>query len=119
MGDYNKNVELEEIGYTKFYLTKKQHNSFFIHRQIWYDKYEYYFNEKEIILHRYYSLLAKLAQTILFPLFIIIEGYGNAKITLKRTWYQKEHHSYISDNLTCKHENFIIIMRMIKLNKLK
>jgi hypothetical protein len=43
-------------GFKKFKLNKKQHNSFFKYRQTrWFDRYEYYYNEQEIEINRFYN----------------------------------------------------------------
>ena len=119
MGDY-KYDDLTTMGYTRFYLSKNQHNSLFFYRQIrWYDKYEYYFNDKEIVMHCYYNILGKIINTLLFPIYVILYGFYAALISMYSIWKQKEHGAYLSDNFGRGNKKYVMIMRMIKLNKLR
>jgi hypothetical protein len=101
MNDYVYKDPLEN-GYKQFKLTKKQHNKLFKHRQMkWYDKYEYYYNDKEVVLHKFISWKGVIFETIMFPINLLINGLGNFKEivdTYKKLYNQKEHGYFSSDN---------------------
>jgi len=102
----NNNYEYKnpiDQGYKQFHLTKSQHNKLFEHRQIkWHDKYEYYYNDKEIIMHNYNNWKSNIKETI--------SDY-------KELFNQKKYGSFVSDsvykdkNKECLYEE---IMKVIK-----
>jgi len=102
MSDYIYTNPLDE-GYKQFKLTKKQHNELFQYRQIqWRDKYEYYYNENHIIMHKFVNLPSKILITILFPIFLLIYGIGNFKELIeemKRGYNQKKYGSFTGDDI--------------------
>lgn len=68
MTDY-KYISLLDNGYKQIYLTKKQHNSIFCHRKIrWNDKYEYYINNDNVIIHRYVNVIGIFVMVLSFPM---------------------------------------------------
>lgn len=72
-----------EKGYTKINIAKKQHNEYFLRRQIkWHDKYEYYINDHCILLCRFNNWKLIVVMTLFLPFLILIEGLGN----IKETW---------------------------------
>jgi hypothetical protein len=105
-------------GYTKFKLTKKQHNEIFKNRQIkWMGKCEYYYNENQIIIHSFTNWKAILLSTILFPVFVLIHGLGNVKEVwgeLKSLYNQKESGSFVSEHIWKTENRFNQIMDIIK-----
>lgn len=108
-------------GYKQFKLTKKQHNTLFKYRQIkWYDKYEYYYNDNEIILHRFTNIYAIILGTILFPIAILLEGIVNIKDTCrdyKRMCNQKKYGSFSGDNIWRDSELYKQITNIINNSK--
>ena len=103
-----------DLGYKSFKLTRKQHNAIFEHRQIrWFDKYEYYYDDKQIILHKFYSFSAVILSTVAFPIGIFINGYSEAKDDLSRMWHQKERGSFISDPVRYKTTKYNKIIDII------
>jgi hypothetical protein len=107
-----------KLGYIQFKLTKKQHNSLFKYRQIkWTDKYEYYYNEHEIIIHKFYNWKAVLLQTIFFPVEILMNGIVNAKEIYKEIlelYNQKESGSFSGDDVSSGTDKYNEIMDIIK-----
>lgn len=93
-----------KIGYKQFKLTKKQHNSLFKYRQIkWFDKYEYYYNNNEIILHQFYNRKAIVLRVILFPINTLLNGLINIKEVwqdTKELFKQKETGSFIGNSIS-------------------
>jgi hypothetical protein len=91
-----------KIGYKQFKLTKKQHNKLFKYRQIkWQDKYEYYYNDKEVILHKFYNWKVIVLQIVFLPIIILLNGLINIKETWKDTiklFKQKETGYFIGDS---------------------
>jgi len=68
-----KYKNLIDRGYTKFSLTKKQHNSLFKRRQLnWFDKYDYYINENQIIMENSKNFLYIIVYTFLLPFLCLI-----------------------------------------------
>lgn len=104
-------------GYKRFELTKKKHNTLFKHRQIkWADKYKYYYNEKEIILHKFVNVKAVLLMTILFPLVVVLGGVINFKEIFndtKELYRQKERGSFSGDHFQSKTDTYDKIMKII------
>ena len=85
-------------GYTKFKLTKKQHNSLFKYRQIkWFDNYQYYYNETEIIMERFTNTFGKIITTLLFPISVVVVGFSDSKEALVDLYKQKEKGHFTSD----------------------
>lgn len=99
-------------GYLKFNLSKKIHNKLLKHRRIrWFDKYEYFYNDKQIILHRFTNILGIILETIAFPLIIFMEGYPDAKHILKRLYKQKKYGAFTSDNIYSRHNLYNEILK--------
>jgi len=118
MSGYYKYENPLEKGYKSFKLTKKQHNSLFEHRQIrWIDKYEYFYNGKDIIIHKFYSIPCVILSTLLFPLGIFSNGYSEAKDDLNRLYHQKERCSFSSDNVWYTNPIYNKIMEIININE--
>lgn len=105
-------------GYKQFKLTKKQHNQLFKNRQIkWYDKYEYYYNNKLILLHKFYNWQAVLLNTIMFPLTVLVEGLGDIKEIIKdikSLFNQKKYGSFISNGIWSNTDLYDDVMKIIK-----
>jgi len=116
MSNYIYNNPLDQ-GYKQFYLTKKQHNKLFKHRKIkWHDKYEYYYNDNCILLHKFYNLKAIVLSTILLPIIVLIEGLANIKETMydyKRLFNQKKIGSFSGDNIWSNTDMYNEVMKVI------
>ena len=117
----NKSNEYKYInpldkGYKQFTLTKKQHNEFFNYRKItWADRYEYYYNENRIIIHRFVNWKGILCATLTFPVVVLLNGVVNFKSIWKELidlYNQKESGSFSSDSVHgARYEK---IMKLIK-----
>lgn len=105
-------------GYKRFKLSKRQHNQILKHRQIkWIDKYEYYYNDKHIILHKFYNPLCVGLNTLFFPLSVLINGFKNIKECwrdLMSLYHQKTSGSFVTDNIWNKSETYNKVMEVIK-----
>jgi len=105
-------------GHKQFYLTKKQHNKLFKNRQIkWYDKYEYYYNDNCILLHKFYNLKAIILSTILLPIIVLMEGLINIKETMydyKSLCNQKRSGSFSGDDICKGTDMYNEVMKAIK-----
>ena len=105
-------------GYKKFKLTKKQHNQLFKHRQImWFDKYEYYINEHEVLLHKFYNWKVIILNTIFFPIVVLLNGIVNFKeccIEMKKLYNQKKYGYFISDYIYSGTETYEQIKNLIQ-----
>lgn len=108
-------------GYKKFKLSKKQHNKLFQYRQLkWFDKYEYYYNDKEIILHKFYNPLFITINIIISPIGIFIAGLMNIKQywqELKQMCNQKKYGQFSGDSVWKESNLYIEIMKIIELNE--
>lgn len=104
-------------GYKQFKLTKKQHNQLFKYCQIkWYDKYEYYYNKHEIIMHEFLNQKAVIITTILFPISLLFAGLSNTKRCLKELkecYNQKKCGSFSGDSIYSGTETYNKIMEII------
>jgi hypothetical protein len=107
-----------DSGFTKFKLTKKQHNEIFPKRKIkWTNKYEYYYNERTIILHEFINWKTVLLVTILFPVIILLEGLMNIKESWKdfvKLYKQKESGSFVSEHVRRDAEKYQQVMDVVK-----
>lgn len=105
-------------GFTKFKLTKRQHNKLLKYRQMnWHDKYEYYYNDKEIIFHRLDNWKVIILTTLLFPVIVLLHGLVNFKEAwrdLKRLYKQKQSGSFVGDSVSNSSEKYDEIMEIIK-----
>lgn len=108
-------------GYKKFKLTTKQHNELFKYRKKkWYSKYEYYYNENQILLHGFTNKFAIVINTILFPLIVLVNGIGNIKEIIddfKRLYNEKKYGSFTSDHVWSVTEKYNQIMEIINKQK--
>ncbi len=106
-------------GYKKFKLSKKQHNEIFKRRKIkWIDRYEYYYDDKQILLHKFYNPLVVGLSTLLFPNTVLFQGIANIKECwkdLKSLYNQKKTGSFIGDSISYKTETYDKVMDIIKL----
>jgi len=108
-------------GFKQFKLTKQQHNKLFIYRQIkWHDKYEYYYNDRCILLHKFDNWKFMVLSTILFPLLlsmtVIMEGLKNIKeiiIEYKELYNQKKYGSFSTDSIEKNSDIYNEVMKLI------
>lgn len=104
-------------GYKQFTLIKKQHNELFKYRQIkWYDRYEYYYNEHCVLLHKFYNWEAVIITTILFPITLLLVGLANMKECfkdLKSLYNQKKSGSFITDSISSGTETYNKVIKII------
>ncbi|PHA03036.1 hypothetical protein COE51_01450 [Bacillus pseudomycoides] len=112
-----------ERGYIKFKLTKKQHNKIFGYRKMrWLDRYEYYYNEDTVILHRFVNWKGILFCTLLFPVTIFMVGLSNfieVWSDMLSLYKQKETGSFISDHVWKNEKKFNQIMDVVRQDKWK
>ena len=105
-------------GYKQFYLTKKQNNKIFKNRQIKLcNKYEYYYNDNCILVHKFCNWKGIIANTILLPIVILVEGIGDFKeimIEYKELYNQKKCGSFIQDNIYKDSNLFNEVIKVIK-----
>ena len=115
MSEY-KYVNPIDKGYKEFKLTKQQHNEFFQYRKIaWCHKYEYYYNEHRIIVHRFINWKGILFATLTFPVVVLLNGVANFKEIWKELtdlYNQKETGSFDSDSV--RGDRYEKIMKLIK-----
>lgn len=105
-------------GYKQFKLTKKQHNELFQYRKKdWKRKFEYYYNDNYVILHLFASKRAIIANTIMFPIIVLINGFGNMKEIVnefKGLYQSKRYGGFSSDSVWHESEIYNKIMKIIK-----
>lgn len=106
-------------GYVKFKLSKKQHNEIFKYRQIkWNERYDYYYNDEKIIMHKLTNRKAVVMCTLFFPIAIIFEGLINIKeawMDLKKLYNQKEYGSFVSEHVWKKEQKYKQIMDIVEI----
>ncbi|HEY8805270.1 MAG TPA: hypothetical protein VIM42_09250 [Clostridium sp.] len=104
-------------GLIKFKISKKQHNSIFKHRKItWRDKYEYYYDDKEIIMHRFVKMPLIFLAVLLFPVIVLMTGILNIKeafTDVKKSLNQKKYGGFSSDQLWYNTEPYKAMMKII------
>lgn len=108
-------------GYKQFKLTKKQHNKLFKYRQIkWYDRYKYYYNENEVILHKFVNWKGVIFETILFPVNLLLNGIYNFKELInsyKRLYNQKKTGYFSGDNVYKGTDLYNKILKEVNIKK--
>lgn len=113
-----KYVNPLQKGFKQFKLTRKQHNCLFPkNKRKWYNKYEYYYNEDVIILHRFTSWKAIVLTTVLFPISLILYGltsYKELHHEMKRLYHQKKYGSFVSEYIHKDEKTFDDIMKLIQ-----
>jgi hypothetical protein len=116
MSEYKYSNPIDK-GYIKFKLTKKQHNEIFKNRKLkWNGRCEYYYNDKQIIIHTFTNWKAILLSTILLPVFILLHGLTNIKEIWKELlelYNQKETGSFVSEHVWRKESRYEQIMNII------
>ncbi len=114
MGDYKYEDPLTQ-GYKQFKLTKKQHNKLFKYRQIkWRDRYEYYYNDKYILLYRFTNWKAIILITLLFPVILLLEGLLDYKETIKDykgMYNQKKYGAFSSDSVPSGTDTYVELIK--------
>jgi hypothetical protein len=104
-------------GYKKFKLTKKQHNEIFPYRKLnWTSHCEYYYNEKQILIHRFVNWKAVILSTLTFPVAVLLHGLGNIKevfIDHYELYHQKKYGAFVSDHIHNSEKKFKQIMTLI------
>jgi len=120
MSNYKYKNPLDD-GYKQFKLTKKQHNKLFKYRQIkWCDRYEYYYNEQEIIMHRYVNLMAIIIETLLFPIYVLLHGFVNIKELnkeYKEIFNQKKYGAFVGDSISRESDTYQKVIDVINKTK--
>lgn len=105
-------------GYKQFKLTKKQHNKLFPNRQrTWKSRFEYYYNDNNVILHLFTSRLAIILNLILFPLSVLLNGLREFKEVAeshKKLLNEKKYGSFSSDDIWKSSDLYSEIMEVIK-----
>ena len=99
--DY-KYKDLEEDGYVRFTISRKEHNKILKNRQTaWHSTYEYYIKDDHIIIQNILNVYGCIVQTLLFPIGIVLEGFMNIKEVytnmIVRTWGAKKYGAFSSD----------------------
>jgi len=102
-----------EKGYKQVTISKKQHNGLFPNRKLsWNSKAEYYINDKQLIIHKFVSLPAKIAfvvfSPILIALFTIIEGIKRLPEVRDEFKYlnEKKYGKFSSDTVSASHKTY-------------
>ncbi|GFN32476.1 hypothetical protein [Paenibacillus xylaniclasticus] len=108
------------IGYKKFNLSTKQHNILFKNRKKKiFEKYEYYYNDREVILRRFINWLGIIYLVLLAPVYLIMKGLENIPellIEYKHLFNQKKYGNFSSDCVSANSQLYGDIMYAIKLN---
>lgn len=116
MKEYKYRNPLDD-GYKQFKLSKKQHNKLFEYRQIkFFEKYEYYYNDNCILMHRFHNNLFIILNIILFPFTILFHGFENIKqiwVDFKSMFHQKQSGFFSTDDIGSKHDLYKEIMKII------
>lgn len=104
-------------GFKQFTLTRKQHNSLFKYRQmrLW-DRYEYYYNEHMILLHKFTRNWVVAVNVLLLPHLIILHGVSNTKKImreLREMIDQKRYGCFIEDSAHSGSETYSKVMDMM------
>jgi len=109
-----------EQGYKQFKLTRKQHNELFKYRQLkWTDKYEYYYNDKNILIFKFASILLTILTTILFPISLLFYGLKDTKEIIqdhKKIYNQKKYGLFVSDSICSNSDIYKKIIDIINKN---
>jgi hypothetical protein len=106
-----------ENGYKQFKLTRKQHNELLKRRKFrWTDKYEYFYNNNNILIHEFTNFPTKILMTFIFPIILLLEGIVNIKeITgeYKGLYNQKKYGSFCSDSIPSNTDIYKNIINII------
>jgi hypothetical protein len=108
----------QDRGYKKFNLTKEQHNEIFKNRKrSWTDKYDYYYKEDRIEIHKSFNWIAVILNTIIFPVNLLAYGITNYKEVWKdtvRLFDQKNNGAFVSAGYWKDESRFKQMMEIIK-----
>jgi hypothetical protein len=110
-----------ENGYKQFKLTRKQHNELFKFRKLkWTDKYEYYYNDKNILIHKFASISVIILVTVLFPINLLLYGLKDINEIIeeyKKMYNQKKYGSFVSDSIWSNTDTYKEIISIINNKK--
>lgn len=116
MNDYVYQSPIDK-GYKQFKLTKKEHNKLFKRRKKkWCDRYEYYYNDRAIILRRFCNLQGIIFEIILFPVHLLLHGLFNFKEIIREyrgLFNQKKYGSFSSDYVHKGSNTYREVMRIV------
>ena len=111
----------EDLGAKRVYLTKRQHNKLFEHRQIhWAQRYEYYLSDKKFEMQRFTSLPAMILSLVLFVPGVIFYGPANIKEILsdyKKLLNEKKYGRFSGDDIWVTSDGFSEIVDALNKNK--
>lgn len=106
-----------DYGYKQFKLTKKQHNELFKYRKHeWFNKFEYYYNDKRILIHQFTDWKVAVVSIFAVPILIILHGVNNTKRIFDELiglFNQKKGGHFTGDSIEKGSETYNKIMEMI------
>lgn len=85
-----------EKGYTRIYLSKKQHKELFglTNKISIFNKCDYFICDHAILIEERLNLLGKLYMIVIFPLLVIEEGRHEALNDVRRALFQTKYGSF-------------------------
>ncbi len=94
--DWNKENP-ENNGYKK----TKTYPLYFKKDLRWYEKIVVYIDveEKHYKIYKYYTIPARILETMLFPLHTLVSGLPDSIYRMKRLWFQNKYGSMISNSV--------------------
>ena len=111
-------------GMTRVFLTQKQHNELFPHRpRSWKLRYDYFLDENRFEMHRMVSVVGQIIVTVLFPLSLLMEGFGNFKEIVqdhKKAIWQRTYGNFNKDvvfNNDRQQDLFAEICKQVRANE--
>lgn len=105
-------------GYTKFRLTRKQYRELIPNfKMSWGQKFLYYYNDREIIIHRYQAGWLVLVSFLLFPLFLLyygIQGWSDLIDDYNGLLFQKKKGRFCPLTISNKNKVYNEVIKFIK-----
>ena len=103
-------------GYKRIYVSRKIHNGIFnekiTFKRCLFIKYVYYFSNNSLLIHKFTSKFGIFVVLLLFPLSVLIEGFGNIKeilIDYKRLLNEKKFGAFTTRTFSNSSEIYLKI----------
>lgn len=118
---YTYKCPIKELGMKSLSITRKQHNSIFPTRQHkWFDRYEYFYNDDILLMHRYKNWIFKTILILTYPLSVLYAGLSNIKELnreIYKTIFEQKMGGFVREDMRRNSSYYPKVMAVAKYQK--